>query len=295
MSHITHLRSIGLTTNDVARLARFYEDVWGLERVADDPADGLLLRGRSSEHHLLSLQAGQERSMAKLCLGAADEGAVDAVADAVQAAGAEIIAGPGPRQAHGGGYAVTFRDPEGRVVEVSAGVAEHAPLDSGPGPQRLSHAVLNTASMDGSVAFYTDVLGFKVSDAYEDDLMVFLRCNELHHCIVFADNPWPTINHIAFEVEDVDAVMHALGRLRRAGVEPVWGPGRHGPGGNVFCYFQDPARNVIEYTAELLALSDDWTPSVWERTPENADVWGTSGGITQEVIQAMRNPPADQA
>ena len=50
--------------------------------------------------------------------------------------------------------------------------------------------------------------------------------------------------------------MRALGRMRRAGHDTIWGPGRHGPGGNVFCYFIDPAGNVIEYTAELIELTE---------------------------------------
>jgi catechol 2,3-dioxygenase-like lactoylglutathione lyase family enzyme len=179
------------------------------------------------------------------------------------------------------------------LIEVSATVPEHTEHAARSfGPDRLSHIVLNSVDLPSAKEFYTTVLGFTVSDTYENDLMVFLRCNSLHHCVVLAPGEWTSLNHVAFEVRDTDEVMRALGRLRKAGFDTIWGPGRHGPGGNVFCYFLDPAANVIEYTAELVEVGDDWAAKEWPRTQENADVWGTSGGITAEVARAMANPPS---
>ena len=40
-------------------------------------------------------------------------------------------------------------------------------------------------------------------------------------------------------VTDIDGVMRGIGRMRDAGKDPVWGPGRHGPGNNRFVYFHD--------------------------------------------------------
>ena len=206
------------------------------------------------------------------------------------------MSGPGQRQAPGGGYATQFRDPEGRLIEVSAEVAEHVTETARPfGLDRLSHIVLNSVDIPASKDFYTGLLGFQISDCYENDQMVFLRCNNLHHCIALAPGRWTSVNHVAFEVASADEAMKALGRLRKAGYDTIWVPGRHGPGGNVFCYFTDPVGNVIEYTAELLEVDENWQPHSWACTQENADVWGTSGGSTPEVIRAMSNPPMTRA
>lgn len=289
---ITHLRSVAISATDPTDLLPFYERTWGLERVAHTDDGQILLRAKGSEHHVMTLVPGTGHTMEGIGLGASSREYVDELAERLHSAGAEITAGPGPRpQTLGGGYGVTFRDPEGRLVEVSADVDVHQPSSRPDGPDRLSHIVLNSVSVPESVAFYTDLLGFRISDTYERDLMIFLRCNELHHCIVLAPGEWTSLNHVAFEVESGDEVMKSLGRMRKAGFDTIWGPGRHGPGGNVFCYFTDPVGNVIEYTAELLELDDSWEPQVWARTPENADVWGTSGGITPDVIAAMANPP----
>lgn len=293
MSHITHLRSIAISAKDPRSLLPFYEDTWGLQQVGSTPEGGLLLRANGQEHHVLELAPGGGHSLEKICLGANDAAAVDALAAVLRKNSVGILAGPGPRDDSAGGYGVSFRDPQGRLLEVSAELRQHDVVNRGYGPDRLSHIVLNSVDVPTSRAFYTDVLGFQVSDTYENDVMVFLRCNEMHHCIVLTPAQWISLNHVAFEVESGDEVMKSLGRMRKAGFDTIWGPGRHGPGGNVFCYFTDPVGNVIEYTAELLQVDDSWEAQVWQRTPENADVWGTSGGITPEVIAAMANPPRE--
>lgn len=289
---ITHLRSIAISATDPDDLLPFYEATWGLVQVGRDADGSIMLRANGAEHHVLTLVPGAGHTLEGIGLGADSAAAVDALAELVHSRGTEVVTGPGPRPDEaGGGYGVTFLDPEGRRVEVSHGVAEHAVLHRDHGPDRLSHIVLNSITVPDSQGFYVDLLGFQVSDTYERDLMIFLRCNELHHCIVLAPGEWTSLNHVAFEVASADEVMKSLGRMRKAGFESIWGPGRHGPGGNVFCYFVDPVGNVIEYTAELLELDESWEPQVWARTAENADVWGTSGGITPEVIAAMTNPP----
>ena len=53
--------------------------------------------------------------------------------------------------------------------------------------QKIGHAVVNVADLEKSMHFYTEVLGFRVSDIYPDGMMpggmVFLRCNGDHHCL----------------------------------------------------------------------------------------------------------------
>ena len=50
---------------------------------------------------------------------------------------------------------------------------------------KIGHVVLNCTDMERSVKFYTEILGFKVSDVYPASMvpggMVFMRCNADHH------------------------------------------------------------------------------------------------------------------
>ena len=55
---------------------------------------------------------------------------------------------------------------------------------------------------------------------------------------------------------DLESCMRGGGRMRDAGYPIEWGPGRHGSGNNVFCYFAGPEEFPIEYTAEVLQIDD---------------------------------------
>jgi catechol 2,3-dioxygenase-like lactoylglutathione lyase family enzyme len=295
MTLITHLRGVAITAQEPKDLLDFYENTWGLERVGTSPTGGLRLRARAQEHHVFTLEPGDGHSLERITLAAGSAADVDEVTRRASEAGVTVESGPGTIASDVySGYSVVLRDPEGRRVEVNADVPAYlgAPARA-YGPDRLSHIVLNATDLAASKDFFIRVLGFRISDWYENEQMVFLSCNELHHCVVLAPGEWTSLNHVAFEVASSDEVMRSLGRMRKAGYDTIWGPGRHGPGGNVFSYFVDPVGNVIEYTAELIVLDDSWEPHSWVRSPENADVWGTSGGISPAVIEAMSNPPAN--
>src|SRR5207302_4362466 len=102
-------------------------------------------------------------------------------------------------------------------------------------PLQLSHVVLNAADVDACVRFAVDELGFRLT--HRTAHMSFVRCNRTHHCLAFARSGRSSLNHIAFEMPALDSVMRGIGRLRDAGFDCLWGPGRHGPGNNVFGYF----------------------------------------------------------
>jgi catechol 2,3-dioxygenase len=73
--------------------------------------------------------------------------------------------------------------------------------------------------------------------------------------------------------------MRGGGRMKDAGFPIQWGPGRHGPGNNLFNYFIDPFGVVIEYTAEVEQVDDSYQPrgpSEWKWPPGRIDQWGIS-------------------
>ena len=93
--------------------------------------------------------------------------------------------------------------------------------------QKIGHAVVNVADLEKSKRFYTEVLGFKVSDVYPDRMMpggmVFLRCNGDHHCLALIGGaPMPqdkarTLHHLAFELATLDEVFRARDHLKKHG------------------------------------------------------------------------------
>jgi len=105
-------------------------------------------------------------------------------------------------------------------------------------PTKISHVVLNSARTEDQVPFFVDALGFKLSDSSQ--MMEFLRCSADHHSIAIFRNNGPSLNHVAYELPNIDGLMRGAGRLKQSGYDIAWGVGRHGPGSNVFSYFIEP-------------------------------------------------------
>jgi catechol 2,3-dioxygenase len=77
----------------------------------------------------------------------------------------------------------------------------------------------------------------------------------------------------------IDSVMRGAGRMRDAGHPIAWGPGRHGPGNNVFAYFVGPDDFVIEYTAEVGKVDANYRarePGGWAYPPGHSDLRGVT-------------------
>lgn len=290
------LRHIALRTTAFDRSLEFYAGPWGLELTTRNDLDGrapvAYLRGTGEEHHVLELHAAERNGIDHIAFAVASPAEVDTMAETVQRLGLPIVREPGRADRPGGGYHVRFADPEGRIIELSAEVEAVAERDDrARRPRKLAHVVLNTVDIDAACAFYTEVLGLRVSD-WSEHQMVFLRCNQDHHCIAFNQGQWTSLNHVAYEVPDLDAFMASIGRLHRAGTDPAWGPGRHGPGNNAFAYFVDPAGLVPEVTADVQRIDEaTWVPRVWPRVPELSDLWGTAGPPSPEIRTHMAGEP----
>ena len=285
------LRHVALSCGSLDAARAFYTDGWGLEVVEESP-ERLWLRGTGPEHHIIEFQAASGCGLAQVAFAVATAADVDAAAVRLVESGVDIEFGPQAVEGPGGGYGCGFRDPEGRLVVLSALVETAAPRDRHrPLPRSLSHVVFNTVDLDGALDFWTSVVGLRISD-WSEDQMVFLRCNSDHHCVAFNRAEWTSVNHVAFDVADVDSFMISIGRLRQAGHDPLWGPGRHGPGNNAFAYYGDPLGYVPEVTTGLLQVDEaSWVPRVWQRVPEQSDLWGTAGPPSPEARERMAGEP----
>jgi len=272
MTGVTHLRRVGIASPDPEGLARFYEQVWGLA-ISGRREGVIYLRGTGQEHHVLVISPGPRPSVRLVGLGLADPAAVDQTAARLsERPEIRLLSAPRELTEPGGGYAVRLADPDGRVLELSAAVAPVEPVDSGAAvrPVKLSHVVLNSARSDAFSQLLIDALGFRLADSMPH--MRFYRCSADHHSIAITRAPYASLNHIAFEVPSCEHVLRGIDNMTALGFETVWGPGRHGPGNNVFGYFAAPNRQVIEYTAEVeqIPSGEDRPARMW--LPEEISV-----------------------
>lgn len=131
-------------------------------------------------------------------------------------------------------------------------------------PRRLGHAVLGSTDLETTMKFFTDGLGFKVSD-YMGDKAAFLRCSAEHHNVLVMAAPVNFLHHTSWQVDDIDDVgrgAHAM--LENHPERHIWGLGRHYAGANFFWYLKDPAGNFSEYYSDMDTIPEDelWSPEV---------------------------------
>ena len=120
---------------------------------------------------------------------------------------------------------------------------------------KIELTTVYVVDQEKALRFYTEVLGFKVSDIYPDKMMpggmVFLRCNGDHHCLALiggapaADGQAKTLHHLAFELATLDEVFRARDHLKEHGAKIVY-EGRRRAGCQVSVEFLDPDGHHLE-------------------------------------------------
>ncbi|PVH29272.1 VOC family protein [Pararhodobacter oceanensis] len=284
------LRGIVMRAPGITATTDFYTELWGLN--VAKTADGITyLRGTGPEPFIYGLKDGDSYGIEYVHFGMDNRADMDALYAHVTAKGAPALGQPADFDHPIGGYGFEILDPDNRRLRFTTELEANAEDDKFAYPRKVSHVVLNTPDMDALEAWYQEVLGFRTSD-YSADMMVFMRCNRDHHSIALVRAQYPSVNHVAFEMPDLDSFMRGIGRMKQKGQVPSWGPGRHGPGNNPFAYFVSPSGYVIEFTSELQQIDEaTHEAQVWSRTdPDSMDRWMTAGPPTpaQRAVMAGR-------
>lgn len=280
------LRSIELALPDVPAAAEFMTGIWGM---APGGQHGVTryLRGSGPDPYLVSLSEHAERHVRSVTF-TCDAGAVARIAD--RARRSHLAVRETVSTDPGGGEGVLVELSDGAVFRFLAGAETIAPIEGRDLPVQLTHVVLNATDAEASANCAEAALGFRVSDRTKG--MVFVRCNSSHHSTAFARAGFNSLNHIAFEMMDLDAVMRGVGRLRDHGMTPAWGPGRHGPGANVFAYFIAPFGAVVEFSTAVEKVPDDYrvgAPEDWTWPEGRIDQWGLSDKDVAALSAAERS------
>lgn len=174
--------------------------------------------------------------------------------------------------------AFSFSDPDGNrfVFGFDSQRSDH----SGSAlPGRLQHLVLASEDAESLVHFYNQVVGLAISDSMLDGTEVaacWMRADEdrEHHSFAVFRTAKKGIDHHSYEVGDWMLIRDWADYLASQGVKLVWGPGRHGPGNNLFIFVLDPDGNRIELSAELELVDPDRPAGIWPKEPDTLNRWG---------------------
>jgi catechol 2,3-dioxygenase-like lactoylglutathione lyase family enzyme len=292
MSRVTEIRYVGYGVADLEAETAYYGEVFGLEPVPSDDGMAWFKAQGHDEHHVVRLRQAEANRIDVIALAADTRADVDSLRDQVHAAGGRFVHEPRELTTPGGGYGFRFFTPDGIQLEISADVARGKKRDLAKWegvPVKISHIVLHSPDHPALIRFFTEVLGFRISD-WLGDFMCFLRCNSAHHRLAILPGP-PCLNHVAYDMLSVDDMMRGAHRLKMKGIDIGWGPGRHTAGNNTFSYFVTPGGFVTEYTSELEEVDfDTREPTVYAPAPLVMDQWGIGTGGPQTLPHPHPNP-----
>jgi catechol 2,3-dioxygenase-like lactoylglutathione lyase family enzyme len=284
MIKVRRIAHLTLETSDFERQLDHYERVIGLRTI---------YREVGSAH--LATKLGQLALILKLekranCASVAFELAPNVdLADARRNLAEHNISSEQRTDAYPGiGSLIAFLDPKGTAIELFSNGTFHEPKPvNGIGPLKLGHLAFIVDDPKEIAHFYSEVLGFRVSD-WVEDFFVFMRCNPDHHTVNFLQGDQIRMHHLAFELRDAAHLVESCEVLARNSSTILWGPVRHGPGHNMATYHRDAAGHMIELFTELDRMSDEelgyfdprpWHadrpqfPRTWPKN-ERRDVWG---------------------
>ncbi len=292
---VKRLAHVGIWTPDVAALARFYYQIVGLGvraassgdveledanvfmTVRDDmPSLGLFTDVRPTYGN--GRRNAPRTRLNHLSFEVDTDAELAALAARLKMAGIDLSLGP--RDAEPDlGDTLWFNDPDGNRIEIAVAMDDLFSPSQGRratlAPLALQHVALRTAHLEEMVEFYTEALGFDISDWLLRE-SVWLRCNSDHHTIMLTQGK-PEIDHIGFSIADGPALLNWADHLGQEQVPVVWGPGRHGAGNDLFLRFADPDGLHIELSAGLQQYYDrDVTtpPRLWHTRSSALNLWG---------------------
>jgi catechol 2,3-dioxygenase-like lactoylglutathione lyase family enzyme len=175
--------------------------------------------------------------------------------------------------------ALAFTDPNDVRVELftESALGPQTSGHAGVAPVKIGHVAFMVRDAKQMVDFYTEVLGFRVSD-WAGDFFAFLRCGPDHHTVNFLRSDEQRMHHFAFELKDWAHIQNACDLFGRRELPIIWGPGRHGIGHNIFIYHFDPDRRVVEFYTEMDQMKDEslgyFEPRPWHQDrPQRPKVW----------------------
>jgi len=312
---VRRLAHVGLWATDVPAQARFYHQVLGLDLRATsqgtpdrdiDLEDANVFLGLGDEQPCLGLYndtrstAGNGRKPVQrtplhhLTFEVDTAAELAALAARLKISGIDLTLGASDGSSDMND-SLWFNDPDGNRVEIAVApedllTAAHPPLRgrnvAGPRPSGLQHVALYTVHLESMVEFYTEALGFDISDWLLRE-RAWLRCNNNHHTLLFILGK-PGIDHVGYSIADGIELLRWADHLSNQQVPVLWGPGRHGAGNDLFLHFADPDGIRIELSAEMQQYYDrDVTtpPRLWHTRTTALNLWGAMPSWMREEAQ----------
>lgn len=281
---VAELSYVGLKSPAYQDWARYGTDVLGAQLGAEG-SDGAVRLRIDDVCYRLAIHPGEEDELAYVGWGFVNERHLAGFVAQLRGQGIDVHHADEATIAERGATDVYwFADPFGTRHELAWGrISWPQTFTPGrrlsgrgfvTGDMGLGHIVLIVPDMAVAEHFWTDVMGFRLSDRIVNDIfnLRFFHVNERHHTLAIAHIPGMVgVNHVMLEVESFDDLGHCIDKCDEHGVDILLSLGRHTNDLMTSIYIATPSGIQIEYGHGGLRVDD----RTWiSRTNEHPSIWG---------------------
>lgn len=291
MVNLFDIRYLRIGTPNLEAAMEYATKIVGLQLVGregkaayfrSDKAD---VRGDTRDHTLVYFEGDPSDHVAAFDI--LDRDGLDAVGAEIEKAGHAVHWGkPDECELRRVRNFIGFKDPSGNKIEIvvkpfHSGVRYFPSRDAGI--THFSHIGLRTSDAARDEAFWTQLMNARVSDWIGPAPL--LRIHTIHHSLALFPSPYPGVQHINHQVEDMDDIMRSWYFLKEKGVKIVFGPGRHPSSSACFLYFEGPDKMVYEYSIGVKIITPEmeasYRPRQFPFTAESFCMWGSRPDIQE--------------
>jgi len=283
---IASLGYIGFKASSLEAWSDFVTETLGL--MAAPAPEGTLRFRVDAQAWRIAVEPGEEDDIAYAGFEVAGPAEFAAMGERLAGAGMAIgNADPDLLKLRGVADLLTCHDPEGLQVEIYYGATERRedPFVSPAavsgfvtGEQGIGHIVLSAKDIAATRRFYSEVLGFQLSDIIRMQVspefgldLEFYHCNPRHHTLALVPAPAPKrLHHFMLQAASLDDVGFALDRVFAAKVPLTNTLGKHTNDHMVSFYARTPSGFEVEYGWGAREIQEGWRVVRHDKT----SIWG---------------------
>ena len=271
---------VGIRTKDIDEWATYATRFLGMQMV--DKSRGTLALRMDDRKQRVVVSADGDEGLGFYGWEVADAAALDALAAHLEQRGVTVArASRALADERRVKDLIVFSDPVGNRLEAFHGAEVTAePFKPGrsisgfrTGPLGMGHAVLTAERLDEVLPFYTDILGFRLSDyILRPFTAYFFHLNPRHHSLAFIQSGKNGVHHLMVELCYLDDVGQGYDLALRNPETIGTTLGRHANDEMTSFYSVSPSKFMVECGWGGRSIDpDNWTPQ--ERT-DGPSLWG---------------------
>jgi catechol 2,3-dioxygenase len=263
------LHHLSFSTEKIEPMISFYRDQMGMTDVKKQ-YEAAILRAKGRIMHFVQ---GPKNKLNYAGYAAPNQSALNNLRKKHMDAG--LAVSPSPSSVFGE-KAYALIDPDGNKMVFGVGTDEHNSINAMPG--RMQHVVVASTNVQPLINFYSEKVGFVLSDIVRKNdgaiTSCFMRSDSEHHSFAVFLGDTNKLDHNCYETDCWNDIRDWADHFSTSETPIFWGPGRHGPGNNLFIMVRDPDGNAVELSAEIEQVSADRATGNWEHTERTLNSWG---------------------